>query len=123
VKESWLKEMEQTNRSLGGDLPIDIFLPELRALTDQEPAPAVEEPEPIPELPRRSARPGRGTATAARPAAVKAKKQVRATAEQTPEEVAAEIEEFMNRNQRGPSEDDDYSQFMGSGMDPNLDPE
>ena len=75
MKEAWLRTMEQANRSFGGELPIDLFLPELRALTDAEPAPAEEPVEPIPEPPRRSARPSKGTAAAVRPAAAKARLQ------------------------------------------------
>jgi hypothetical protein len=125
VKETWLRAMEQANRCLGGELPIDLFLPELHAITDPEPAPPVEAVEPLPAPPvkRRSARPGPGVPTTVRPGVPPAPKQPPAPAEQSPEDAEAEIREFMNRNQRGPSEDDDFSQFLGSGMDPNFDPE
>lgn len=125
MKETWLRAMEQANRSLGGELPIDLFLPELHAITDAEPAPPVEavEPAPGPAPERRKARPGPGVPTAVRGGVAPAAKQPPAAAEQSPEDAEAEIREFMNRNQRGPSEDDDFSQFLGSGMDPNFDPE
>jgi len=121
VKETWLRAMDQANRSLGGELPIDLFLPELRAITDPEPAPPVEAVEPAlaPPVERRSKRPGPVVPTAVRP---KAAAPVQPPGAEPAEEVSLdEIREFMNRNQRGPSDDDDFSQFMGRGMDPNLD--
>ena len=125
MKETWLRAMEQANRSLGGELPIDLFLPELHAITDREPAPPVEavEPAPAPAVARRSTRPGPGVPTAIRAGIAPAAPPAPAAADQSPADAEAEILEFMNRNQRGPSEDDDFSQFLGSAMAPNLDPE
>jgi hypothetical protein len=72
-----------------------------------DPAP-VRDPEPEPtEPPRRAARRKR-----AEPPPKK----------ESPKSLEQEIAEFMNRDQRGPSPDDDLSTFATS-LDPNLDPE
>ena len=76
---------------------------------------------PAPAVARRSARPGSGTPTAVRAGIAPAAPQPPASADQSQADAEAEIREFMNHNQRGPGADDDLSQFLGSGMDPNSD--
>lgn len=121
MREAWLKSMEQEIRKVGGDLPIDAFLPELEASLEPEPGPPVEAPEavlpPLEPRPRRT-RPAATTAVHAEgmPQAAAPAAKPRADAD-----MEDEIRAFMNRDQRGASDDDDISQFMGRGMDPNLD--
>lgn len=110
----WMRRMEQAVRRQAA-LPIDAFLPELQAgyleagAVEAGPPPGPEpvaEPLGVPFSERSDARPRR-------PAAPRR--------EEAPADLDAEIQEFMNKDQRGISDDDDFSELLGSGIDPNVD--
>jgi hypothetical protein len=109
----WLRAMEREVRRFGGDLPVDAFLPELRAghleagsRIGEGDATAIEPPEPERSLPD----PGVMTA-----------KTREADAPPSPQDIEAEIREFMNRDRRGLAADDAIDDFLGTGIDPNVD--
>ncbi|MGD8375019.1 MAG: hypothetical protein PVF68_02670 [Acidobacteriota bacterium] len=110
----WIRRMEQAVRRQAA-LPIDAFLPELQAgyleagSLEEGPPPAPEpgaEPLGVPFSERPEPR-------SRRPAPPRREESTRG--------LDAEIQEFMNKDQRGIAEDDDFSDFLGSGIDPNLD--
>ena len=113
----WMRDMQRAVRRCGGELPVDAFLPELEAghLTSATPEIAGE-PEPVVEalgVPFSE----REETTVSRPRRSSPKPEE----EQSPEDLEGEIREFMGRNKRGPAPDDDFSEFLGSGIDPNVD--
>ena len=111
----WIRRMERETRGFGGELPVDEFLPELQAghleagtnLTAERPEPGPQEDLGVPLSEREVTRaPGRAPPEPEAP---------------DPQALEAEIREFMNRDPRGSAPDDDFSEFLGSGIDPNVD--
>ena len=104
-------------------LPLDAFLPPADAIPSAvappAPPPAVEvggdEAETL--KPRASGEPR----AMPKPRAIRKRTGSKGTAQ--PKTLQEEIEEFMNRDQRGISPDDDFTPFTSQGIDPNLDPD
>jgi len=137
--------MERELQRFGEDLPVDALLPELEAgamdpavgpaglrrraepagpsavEVTADPAPAAEKrpsAEWAPGVPlsdlddaARARRPERQVATPRR----------RSIIQDTGDDLESEIRDFMNRDKQSSSEEEDFSEFLDNGIDPNVD--
>ena len=112
----WIRRMERAVRRFGGELAVDSFLPDLQhleAATNLAP-----EPDGTWESAELGAIPFSERGDSLEPPPPSASEDAAA---QDTENLDEEIRAFMNRDDRDASDDDDLSDFLGQGIDPNVD--